>query len=588
MDYRRKTATVGALALMACLVQAWTISRAVVPAQDCVRYLIVAQGFERDGFTATVRAQPEQPLYPALVWLVHRMLTDAGWITADNWAICLQVAAAIPLVLSVIPVYLLFCKLHGDRTALLATTFYCLLGGIARLGADGLSDSTHLALFCGALYFAARYFAVNRNGLIVSLGNALRGVPWVTVQGGVALHGTPQRAFPTDLPRRAFPTEHHGSPTHNNSAKWLLLCGVLTALALTARAESIVLPVAMFATLALLQVTQGRRQAWKKTLLAAATYSLGVAAVLAPYLAWCNALSPASAAARITGRGGAAEAAPLNDFNTSVRADAVEPRWELPGMGRLVFGKKDTSTSARFRGYLAATWKLLHELAQTLHYWVGALALVGLWIARRQLHSPLDRWMQCLCVALVLTGVYVAAHSGYLSTRHVLLLVLLSIGWAAAGLLAIADQIARTVNGWSLLTVTFAAIALLACGADCLAPLHASREAHRQAARWLNDNAERTVAVLDSRGWTALYTGRKTYRYEAAQAAFSDPALGYVVVEQAELSATSRRSETMRLLMNHAGERVARFAADSGKHSVVIYRWRAERFEQLGVQSYAR
>ncbi|MGH7138767.1 MAG: hypothetical protein ACREHD_23720, partial [Pirellulales bacterium] len=173
MDFRRKTATIAALVLAACLVQAWMISRAVVPAQDSVRYLIVAQGFERDGFSATLRNQPEQPLFPALVWLVHRGLTSLGLATADDWATSLQVAAAIPLVLSIVPVYLLFCQLHGERAAIIAISLYSLLGGIARLGADGLSDSTHLALFMLALWCVARYFSVTTGSCSTGLAPAV-------------------------------------------------------------------------------------------------------------------------------------------------------------------------------------------------------------------------------------------------------------------------------------------------------------------------------------------------------------------------------------------------------------------------------
>lgn len=572
MDFRRKFTTAAALVLVACLVQAWTISRAVVPAQDCVRYLVVAQGFERDGLTATLHTQPEQPLFPALVWLTHELLAVAGWVNTVNWAASLQIAAALPLVLSVVPVYLLFRRLHGERSALVASLLYCLLGGISRLGADGLSDSTHLALFMAALWCAAGYF------------------------GAAGL----------------------GSPG------WLLGCGLFSGLALTARCEALALPVALVSTLALLACSRPSWQVCKIAAVGVASFALGLGLVLAPYLAWCETLAPMSALSRLAGRTGAAEAAPLNDFRSGIRANVVEPRWELPGMGQLVFGKKDTSTSSRFRGYLSAGLKLLHELAQTLHYWFGALALLGLSARWRQLATPLDRFMQCLCATLVAAGVSVAAQAGYLSTRHVLLLVVLAIGWAGYGSILLADWVAgllarrwrkpvdqasrlliprpaskqarrlfygfprQAIKAWSLRTaIAFACVA--ACGADCFAPLHASREAHRQAARWLSEHAAPSAAVLDSRGWTALYTGRKTYRYEAAQAAFTDPALRYVVVEQAELSASSRRSETMRLLMNHAGEPVARFAAaESEKHSVVIYRWRPERFQQLGVQTYAR
>jgi hypothetical protein len=571
MDFRRTLVIAAALLFLACLVQVWTIARAVVPAQDCVRYLIVAQAFERDGLTASLRTQPALGVFAGLVWLLHDLLADAGCIDAANWAVSLQIAAAAPLVLSVLPVYLLFRKLHGDQAALLAATLYCLLGGISRLGADGLSDSTHLALFMTALWCAAQYFDFD--------------------------------------------------PMSSGSLGWLLACGLCLGLALTARCESLVVPLALVATLAGSACLRRNWQAWKCAATGAASFSLGLLLVLVPYFAGCGALSPDAAWARLAGRGGAGEAAPLNDFRPGLQAEAIEPRWELPGVGRLEFGKKDTSTSSRFHGYLSAGAKLLHELGQTLHYWLGALALVGLAARWRQLVTPLDRFMQCLCAALIAAGILVSARGGYLSTRHVLLLVVLALGWAGHGSLVLADWLASlfsrrpmdrvsrslgpvwrseparrlfealplgAVRAWSLRAV-LAVLCVAACGTDCLAPLHTSREAHRRAALWLTTHAEPSATVLDSRGWTALYTGRKTYRYEAAQAAFTDPDLRYVVVEQAELSTNSRRSETMRLLMGHAGKPVARFAAaGSDRHSVVVYHWRPERFQQLGVQTYAR
>ena len=536
---------------MTCLVQVWTIGRAVVPAQDCVRYLVVAQAIERDGLFSTLRSQPEQPLFPAMAWLAHRLLTGAGCIAPSNWAICLQLAAALPLVLAVVPVHALFCRLHGDQAAVIGTLMYCLLGGIARLAADGLSDSTHLCLFCLALWAAAHYFPA----LIA--------------------------ACPPE-------SEGFGSPL------WLFLCSGFTGLALTARSEALVLPLAVPATLALLQGFSGSRRPWSAVAQAAGAYVLGLAAVLAPYLALSDAATPTTALARLTGRRGALEAAPLNHFEPGIEPTALEPHWNLPGTGRLVFGKKDFSMSTRFHGFAAAAAKLMRELAQTLHYWIGALALVGLWTARRRKAAPLDRFMQCVCATLIAAALGVASQAGYLSSRHVLLFVVLGVGWAGVGTLAIGNWLRRAWNRQlertlgRAMTPVVACMAIVACGADCWSPLHTSRTAHRDAARWLSEHAGQSDAVLDSRGWTALYTGRKTYRYEAAQAAFTDPALSYVVVEQAELESLSRRSETLRLLMAQAGEEVVRLAAGSEKHGVVIHRWRPESFQQLGVENYAR
>lgn len=546
----------GALMVLACLVQAWTIRRAVLPAQDSVRYLAVAQAIGRDGLLATLRNQPEQPLFPALAWLTHETLTGMGMIAGRDWATSLQVAAALPLVISVAPIYLLFRRWHGHRAALISTIIYCLLGATARLGADGLSDSTHLLLFWCAVAAAASVFSRLTS---------------------------PRSSSLTPDPRILIPA---------------LASGVLTGLALLTRAEAIVLPVAVLGGLTLVQFTRGRRQVWRAAVLPAAMLLIGLALPLVPYLLACRpagaglseAIAPA--AARLLGRLGAGDALPLNE-RAPVSAVAGEPRWSLPGVGRLVFGKKDTSSSSRFRGWWAAAVEAGGELAETLHYWLGLLALIGLWSARGRLSSPADRFMQLLCAALVMATLYVGATAGYLSTRHLLLLVVLALGWAGVGILVCGEWLASRAGvlggecSGRLGKLCVAALAVAACLPDLVRPLHASRAGHRQAAEWLLAHAAPSDGVLDSRGFTALYTGRKTYRYEAAQTAFLDAGLAYVVVEQAELDAHSRRAETLRLLMDEAAEPVARFGP-ALRHEVVVHRWRPDRFALLEREFYAR
>lgn len=585
MSIRPSLGTLGSLLVVTCLVQAWTIHRAVVPAQDSIRYLTVAQAIARDGLAAALRTQPEQPLFPMLVWLTHGLLGQAGHAASGDWALSLQLAAAAPLVLSVAPVYLLFFRLHGRRAATLGALLFCVLGGLARLGADGLSDSTHLLLFCLALWTAAEYFA---------------------------------------------PPGHQ-----RRSAAWLFSSGISTGLALLARAETVVLPVALLASLLAFQCYRQWRQPWGAAMRAGGAMMLGLALPLVPYLAASQAGNLETIAARVLGRQGAIESLPLNDLSPAAVAPGPEPKWHTPAVGQLVFGRKDFSASSRFRGYLPAAIKLAKELAQTLHYAIGALALAGLWSSRRRLNKPLDRFMQLLCGTLLIAAIYLAAGGGYLSTRHVLLLVVLALGWAGAGAVAVGDWLAtltrsaseadqhvekRAVaqppsavlrrrsrrrrtsrgrlvhiailnrkSGQAILSWSVAALALLTCTGDLFRPLHASRRAHRDAADWLNAHAHAAAAVLDSRGWTALYTGRKTYRYEAAQAAFRDPALAYVVVEQAELNANSRRGETLRLLVAQAGEPAARFTPQGAeKHGVTVWRWYPERFAQWRIDGDAR
>lgn len=563
MDTKRHFAACCALLALAGFAQVWAVAHAVVPAQDSIRYLTVAQAIAREGLPATLRSQGEQPLFPALVCLLHAAFSRVGLAAPGNWALSLQTAAAVPLVLAVVPVYLFLVRLVGAAGALVGGTLLCLLHEISRLGADGLSDSTHLGFACLALYATACYFAA----MI-----------------------TPSDDSPVD--RRPRPA-------------WLAAAGAFTALALMTRAEAIVLPLATAIALLLAHARLARQGAWWPALSGTATagccLALGLCVVLLPYLAACDALQPHSAAARLMGRQGATEAVPLNLDSSHALGPAIgEPRWRWDGV-RLRFGRKDPAISSRFEGFGATVSQFACKLAEAFQYWVGGLALLGIWWRRRLPVRSLDRFAQLTCLLTAGAVFYVAATSGYLSSRHFLVLVVPGLGWAGLGAVHLAglvvdvlrrlcalapeNQAAYRRSAWIA-----ALLAAIACLPRTLAPLHTSRLAHREAAHWLAARTEPGDVVLDSRGWTALYSGRTTYRYDAAQAAFSDPHLAYLVVERVEMELDSRRAASLRLLVDLAAEPAACFDAPCGLPSqqVVVHRWRPERFAEIKERLYAR
>jgi hypothetical protein len=551
MDSRRTIAIAGALVGLACTVQAWMIGRAVVPAQDSIRYLIVAQAIARDGLLTTLGKQPEQPLFPALICLTHAMLQSVGMTDDIHWASSLQIAAALSLVVAVVPVYLLFRRLVGPRAALCGGVLFCLAGEIARLGADGLADSTHLLFFFLALWAAAEYF-------------------------------TSGRIVQSRSPRPA----------------WLALAGVFTGIALLARAEAVVIPPAITATLAWRHRARSRRPSPAATGRAAAALALGWLAVVVPFLCVCGETSFEGALARILGRRGAVEAAPLNVSSTLAQLrEPIEKHWYLEGEGWLSFGRKDFSTTSRIRGWPAAVREFATELGKAFQYWLGGLALVGLWRLQRRWARTVDRLAQFVAALLTSGSLYLAATSGYLSSRHLLVLLVLGVGCAGAGVIEVANVCALAMrysptSSWrAMLSRTVALlVASAACTPALARPLHASRAGHREAAEWLARHATAQEVVLDSRGWTSLFTGLVTYRYDAAQTAMSDPRLAYVVVEQEELDADSRRGETLRLLAKGAMEPLARFAARGAKEKqqVVVHRWHPDRFRELEERIHAQ
>jgi len=261
---------------------------------------------------------------------------------------------------------------------------------------------------------------------------------------------------------------------------------------------------------------------------------------------------------------------------------------------RMSFAEKDPRVSLRFHGYGLALKEFVAELSQAFQYWIGALALLGLWRRRGRGGRPIDRFVLLFCILYSLTAIQVAARVGYLAPRHLLPLVVVGIGWAGEGALALGalarKRIRNSLPGVfdclsafripkSALARLPIAVAALACLPPTLTPLHASRLGHRQAAHWLASQEDRTGAVLDTRGWTQFYSGRKTYAYDQAKKALGDPQLSYIVVERRELEYDSRRSRTLRDILARAGERVAQFTPGKSSHQTVeIYRWRPERF----------
>ena len=291
------------------------------------------------------------------------------------------------------------------------------------------------------------------------------------------------------------------------------------------------------------------------------------------------------------------------------------------------FPLKESSSSSRFRGYVAAIREYAKELPEVFQYWIGGLALFGLWfqllplpvlreragvravpayrrplspilspeyrgegackIASDNAVRPFGRFCLVYFTVHSLAAIHHAAGVGYLSPRHLAPLVLLGLAPAGFGAWELGRRIADALVGTasragqasreiSILAqgmcrsargnycaCAIVALAVVISLPRTLSPLHQSRYPHRQAGEWLAADATKDGAVLDTRGITGLYSGRTTHRYDAAKAAFRSSDLAYIVLEQRELEFDSSRSRTLQHLLASAGERIAVFEAPS-------------------------
>ncbi|NQU25850.1 MAG: hypothetical protein HQ567_31565, partial [Candidatus Nealsonbacteria bacterium] len=367
------------------------------------------------------------------------------------------------------------------------------------------------------------------------------------------------------------------SATSHPAALWLSLAGAATAMALLARAEVAVLAAALAVTMVALQFSSKRRRPWRSVALAGGGYVLGATVVLGPYLATLGELSPSAAVARVLGRHEVEE--------TSAEAD----RWRLPDGEAATFDAKERTISLRQRGYAAAAGRFATKLADAFGYWIGALAIYGAWTLRRDGVGAADRFVQVFFVLFSVALIRFAAREGYLDARHLMTLVV--AGMAAAGYGAL-DLGRRTSDRFAApLRYAVVAVACGACLPQVMGGLHENRRGHREAAAWLAAETDVPGAVLDTRGLTGLYSGRRTYTYAEARAAFCDRRLAFVVLERRELHYDSPRTRTLRWLIDTAARPVGEFPDATGRNAksqpVLVYRWYPERLAAAMQQAVA-
>lgn len=546
------------------LVQAWLIERAIVPAQDAVRYVAAAQAIEREGLASALRPHGEQPLFPCCIWATHRILTTLNLLRPADWGLCAQIAAAAPLVLATPLAYGLLRRLVGPRAGLVGGACFVFLPSLARLGADGLSDGVHLAWSVAAARAAVQYCTLPRVD---------------PDSPGGTLHGWP----------------------------WLLACGACAGVAMWARSESLALPLA---TLAAIVVAKGsaKTRLWRAAT-AGGALALGFALTVGPYLAAGGTWRPREIVARLLGGQREDELCPLNDPATEVATATVAAparRWTFPDGRAMSFSRKDPAQRTRRPGLAPALGQLAVESVAALQAVGLALFACG-WRQGRGRRPAARAWFVAYAACHLAGAIFIAATRGYLSQRHLLPLAVPALAWVGQGALAAADAFrgwarrspcftlgaawswrqsrSRTVWQPGAVCATLAAL----CAPGLARPLHASHLGHRQAASWVRGHVASDESVLDTRGWTALYSGRTTYRYELAKTAFVDPRLAYLVLEQAELTSDSPRGETLRWLIDKSAEEVGRFpAGKSSAGQVVVYRWRPRHFAQTRIAQHAR
>jgi Dolichyl-phosphate-mannose-protein mannosyltransferase len=521
--------TLLAVVLFAVVLHAVIIAQTLLPAQDGLKLIRIAQQFQREPWTDVVRGSDAHPLYPALVAVTEPLVARFAGPGPDAWRIAAQVVATLAAVGLLFPLYALTRLLFNHRIACLAAALAVVLPRAAELGHDTLSDSlglltTFLALWLGAV--------------------SLRKGDWRAAVGSGLAAGVGYLAHP----------------------------------------KVILVPVAIgLAWVIGLRRDRQTRAVAQGSLVAAVV--LAALVVVGSYTVIKGAVSEKLAVRLVASLG---PRHPMGHRIPKPLARGLDdPRWDFSPKEETDRIPIRDWRHATVR-IIDKWWEQLCWGFAVMTIWglVRQRFIRGLCPERDPNDSgELERRLLLVFAAVhTLALVHHSALFGYLSGRHVMALVYASLPWAAAGTFVCARGIAVKFR-WSPRLARRAGVCAgsLVIAASIMVQMmpthsnHLSRWGHWAAGQWLMDHARADEWVLDTRGWARFISGHDGYDYWHVRQALTDAHLSYIIVGLDELEASSARAATLKALLSYAATPLEDFPAFPGDRTAGVRLYRFHR-----------
>jgi hypothetical protein len=474
---RSNLSSLSLLLALATLIRIWHLCHTEVTSRDSIGFERYAWELQHKTWPQTLRENAHHPLYPltllGMSWPVRWLHPDSDLAVMQLSA---QLASGLAGIILVVPMFYLGRELFNRRVGFWsAALFQCLPAG-ARVMSDALSEPLFLVLIVTGLLMAVR-----------ALGS--------------------------------------------RSLVHFALCGLFTGLAYLTRPEGILLGVSAGLVLLGLQATRAFTGTWQRALIWLACLTAPALMVGGPYIAIIGSLSNKTTTKEI-----------LQTAQAEAIPQEREIRPSVPLFASLVALWWPDGREADFRGHLGwSVYALTSEIVKGYFYVAWLPALLGIaW----HLTAPLAVWQRpasrppsvsppslggryrggfrdcwhlvpgawVLLVLCLLQGVAllrVALMAGYLSDRHVLIIVLCGLYWAVATVFLLAHLWAKGngLQAAGMATVLFLVLAAFALP-KTLAPLHPNRAGHHAVGLWLAEHASPADEIIDPFCWAAHYAGR--------------------------------------------------------------------------------
>jgi 4-amino-4-deoxy-L-arabinose transferase-like glycosyltransferase len=472
-DRRRDLGLLALLFLFVLALRGWLLWNTEVPARDSIGFIRYALQFEGQcrppqvaSWADVIRTNHQHPGYSLTILAVSVPVRLFLGTTTAAMQLSAQLASGLAAVLLVIPMFYLGKALFDRGIGFWGALLFQCLPGSSHILSDGLSEALFLLLACTALVFATR---------------ALR----------------------------------------SNSWKSFGLCGVFCGLTYLVRPEGGLLLAATGLVLLGRQVWSRSRGSWQSVGVCGASLLAAAAVAGSPYVLITGRFSNKPSVDIMINN---YPVDPIKANQRNRREDLAPPGfptssqapWASRPLMASIYGvwinPEGPLTHRLAQGLMA----LLEELVRGFHYVAWLPALVGLcWYAGRARSVPGIWILLVLCGTYVLILWRLAIVAGYVSERHIQLLILAAC-YPAVGVL-------RDLPRWLVQQFTPGRAGAVAAGILSLGlilaligvglpkavqRLHANRAGYHAAGLWLAEHVRHGVDVVQDRHcWAHFYAG---------------------------------------------------------------------------------
>jgi hypothetical protein len=506
-----------AILLLLCVtltLRAVILCRTEVPARDSIGYIRYALEFERPDLTwgEVLRKNHQHPGYPLAILAVSQPVRYfLGGITPESMRLSAQLASSLAAVLLVIPMFLLGKLLRDRALGFWGALLFQLLPVVSHILTDGISEALFLLWCVWSMYFGCR-------GL----------------QAGA---------------RRDF-----------------ALCGLFSGLAYLTRPEGALVLVAAGLVLVGLQLLPAWRQAWPQWLIRAAALVIpGLILGSIYYLATGHFTNKPTVNHMLT-----TQAAAPRPGNVPAPSAAAPTAAAGPLFAAFI---KRVSADA-WQRFAGAVGQLGTEIIAGLHYFWAVPALMGLWWQRGLIRrSPASWLLTTLCLLYLVVLVRLGMREGYISNRHVLIVVMCLTYAAVWALCAWPLRVPGTF--FARRTAAFSLAGLLLVIATCLPktlqPLHGNRAGHHAAGLWLAQRVHAGDEVKDDHCWAHYFAGQVFL--ENRPAPQRSDALCYTVISRSRDPENHARQDDEQRIVTSGAETVYHWPENRSLENakVVVY-----------------